>query len=1257
MSVDNDNKNTKNHLDSHNLQESTNKNDTKVAENKEPLRTLVLKKLDDTPLFSDIAGVTNSQINNNPTHTTALNQESSKTNAKDVDISEDAMFNFNMVSTKNDSAEPIALDILKQPSPTLEQPNTSVEQIPNKVKIENKPFIENEVYADATQQQSANNQPVSTNNAENATAESNDSLLSRKEKYDNLAKNRAKNNENFSQAFAKINPKKMVKQNDSEEELTYEEKIDKTLNSIAHLFEPFKTILVSILPKTQGLINKINWFGSFIAKIIKFIALLFPKVIHVIRSGYFTTVVIIILILFALGPIASRLLNTPAYINNLEDSIYKSTGYKVDINGTISFSLFPSLAISLNNVNFYTDTGNNSNDFMLSQLNTNILKIQFKILPLFLGNFSIDRIILQSAVLDVKTSTKHVLDNNVDYDVMMQKVENAIKSKLNNNIKQDIEKLYNQSDNVETPKDNLATLKSLIQSDKNNIPQESKEAVQDNKEPYLDLDLDNKVAPLVNTPPAKVSVNNSLMDNMFAVILKNMVFSLKNIDTITLTKSKINLVNIDDQVLMNINNINGKLSTSFTGKTYSSGSFRFMDSNILYDINLKYSPSKTDMLLKLSFEDSLEQGFTIEAQRDIKTNMIQGNIVDHNSAVLHVVDKFIMPIDFKHIKQSDFNSKFILNSSYLALTNIALVIDDEKYSGNFNWIYKDIENSSVSINMNAEIADITPHFNAYMKYLSTSSAKNSEFISLVETTSRWKIKTINNFQVDNFRVSLNLKDTKFHDSKVDNININFLINSDNKVYIDKFDVMKGDTEIKLLGKIDLDGKSGLLAVQSSGKIEMATNLFNWHKHSDKFLHLLAGNNNSYQIQGKFILDNNHFVINEIMGNLGNLKIDNTYAILLERTGSKELLINSKLNSLDVEYLKNSYRNQFDGLEYQSGKGINVFGLPKSMHIKLNLNVDTMQYHKLHLKDSLLEIDLLNSGFLVKKAMGYSDHGGSFVASFNIDTDVKPVVAGHINFNDFVVKAEELDDLMFNKNKVIGNVSLTGKLRFSGDDYNTPFNDIEGDLTLIKYERLKLNRFANADGLYMTLSTKSKQPNTYFINDLYGRVKIVNSSFEFYPVSILYLQDSKEYRGTFHGLYNFRENTLDATGSVDQVENINNKIEFSVKGLLTNPSITSKTIKSKTSSRVKMPKVKIPPSIHGSKTHKVVNALNDTTKKEHFNNSYNLNVDSSTEKQTKDKLYNKDVSAADDSVNTANSDFKTRYSSNRKNAETIDPMEQ
>ena len=437
MSVDSDNKNTKNHVDSHNLQEGTNNNNAKVEETKEPLRKLVFKKLDDTPLFGDIAMSNSSHTNKTPVKDTALNEESSKTTSKDADIAEDAMFNFNMGSTKNNNVE-----VPKQSASTLEQPNTSVEQIPSNVKIENKPFIENQIDVDAKKQPSENKPAISTNNIKHASLESHNTSIISKDKDDSLANTRAKKPENFSQAFAKINPKKMVKQNDSDEELTYEEKIDKMLSSIAHLFEPFKTILVNILPSTQGFINKINWFGSLIAKIIKLIALLFPKVINFIRSRYFTTFFIVALILFALGPIASRLLNTPAYINNLEDSIYNSTGYKVDINGTISFSLVPSLAISLNNVNFYTDTGNNSDDFMLSHLNTNVLKIKFKILPLFLGNFSIDRIILQSAVLGVKTSPKHVLDSSVDYDVMMQKVENAIKSKLNNTIKKDIEKLY-----------------------------------------------------------------------------------------------------------------------------------------------------------------------------------------------------------------------------------------------------------------------------------------------------------------------------------------------------------------------------------------------------------------------------------------------------------------------------------------------------------------------------------------------------------------------------------------------------------------------------------------------------------------------------------------------------------------------------------------------------------------------------------------------------------------------------------------------
>lgn len=1023
----------------------------------------------------------------------------------------------------------------------------------------------------------------------------------------------------------------------------YEERVNKVISSVASLFAPFKEIIVKTLPFTKGIIKFLDKIGQLIAAIAKFIAMRMPALINFVKSSYFKIIIAVVVILFIGGALISRSVNTQTYIGFLEKSIYKYTGYNATIDGVIKVNFLPSLAISLNKVNLYSteEVPLQKNKFNVSNLNADIIVVKFKFLPLFLGRFVVKDLWLSQANIDIKGSEDYsaTSSEDINFSNIIKNIEQSIATKVNDSLVQEIKQREKQVPNNSSKEDALIKdVKTLIQEDKSQADDKTQEKsfienlqngvdAQDFSSQKVPSNNSNyQLNPTVQTLP---NLNQRVEDNPKGLVYKiasyfvrNFYFSYKATDSIKLSRGQLNVLSSDNKRILVLDNIKADFKTKFNGDVASEGSFRFINTNMDYNLITKFNKEGYSYNASVSFGND-DKTVVFNGAKKYNSDVTFGHVTADGEGLPLFINNFLFKLKSTTLKDANFSATYQLSSNKLKIDNINFKVNKDQYAGNLLWNFSPQKNF-LNVDIKLVSPDVSYILNSYLGSLNNTAVKGAKFLSFVELTNNWKNNTINNFGVSNIRFKISTTNTTLNNQKVQDLNLAFITNSYNKFYIEDLNIDTGTSSLKLTGELDLDSKNGLLALQTKGNVTNTGDLWKLPDNSIKFLNLVGEGKTDYNLSGKIILDNARVVVNDIKGNIGNKIIDNTYALFFQRVDSSDLVITSKLDNINGEYLSTLYKNQLAELKENPDKSINVFGISPNLAIKLNLYAAKFTYKNLNFNNANLEIDLINSGFLLRNFEAQGELGGSVVGSFNVDTSVNPIVAGHLNFDNYVFSLENTSQLAFSKYDLIGNVMLSGKVRFSGSNFMEPFEKVDGEVTFIKYERILLNRFANTAGLYMTLTEeKTKGKSRFLINDLYGKVNIVDSKVNFYPVAFLYILDKVEHRGVFEANYDFVKDNLTASGAVDNTVNINKQIQFNVNGSLLNPTVVKKDITLKRNISGKATYTVDDTIKSTQKTHKVFNNLNNSKDPNNFNNTYNFNMNE-RDKVLKEKNYNRDI---------------------------------
>jgi hypothetical protein len=1049
--------------------------------------------------------------------------------------------------------------------------------------------------------------------------------------------------------------KKEAKVKQLKEKSEFEEKVDKIIDSVAQLFAPFKDLMLKIIPSSKGIIKLLDLFAIMIAKLTKFIILRFPLFVRFLKSKFFRIILIFIIFMFVFGAVFSKIINSNYYVNNLENAIYESTGYKAKINGLIKVSFVPSFSISLSNVSFYVDENinTNSSQFKITQFDANNLKIKFNFFPLFIGNFSIKNIDIIGATLDLQTSDTSSL-KDTDYRDIILGVERSIKSNvsvekineiekkqqsallikpagnLNSNVSQDALALLDNLDSliqgvmpqeespVATPKKEEALPKSEA-IEEETIDNQAEEVLKPEQEEQVDKQSEESSAPLISQKRDSDSLNYSFLSSFLSNAVTNIKFSFNDVDTFVLRRGKINIINKQGQKLLIIDNISSTVSSSFMGNVKSEGIFRFADNNINYLASIDYQKEQMKFNVEFAFASNSADVLKLSGFKNINTGDISADISVKNQGILIFINKFLVEINPKKSKKSSFEAKLLLNSNVFKIYDINMVLNEDIYNGSFTWDFAGSANN-VFIDLRAKLNDLSKISNGIDENLSKSISQGSYFLSAVEEIINWKNAKMNLFKTNNFIVNFKVENTKVNDIIIDNLSIGFLVTNFNKLYVYDFSVKTKEYNAKLTGRLDLDSKSAIIALDANGKISATGQTLGFKPKAIEFLQNIGKEKDSYSLSTKLRLENNKMLFSDFSGVLGDMKLNDTYIIFTQRVGDSDIVVSTKIDELNLTDISNIYNKQITNLTYEKVEDVNIFGLPENFKVKMDIEIKKSTLRGIPFKNVNLDLSLFKTGFSVNKFSALGERGGSLTASISADSVVLPVIAGHINLENLVLRFEDSKDIFFKNTNLVGNVVLNGKIRFNGDSYNNPFTSINGDVTFIKQERISVNRFANIDGLFLTLTDKNTSgKDTIFVNDIYGRANIKDSVIELYPISILYINKNKEYRGVSQAMIDLRDGSIKAEGAGDMSSDTSNKVKFDLQGSFLNPKANVSFFKGARSSSGVKPKEK-DISLVNSKTHSKINNLNNTKNKNNFNNTYNSNISNKSYDKLKDSLY-------------------------------------
>lgn len=1030
-----------------------------------------------------------------------------------------------------------------------------------------------------------------------------------------------------------------------DKELTFEQKIDQVLDSIKQLFVPFKTLMMQTLPFTKSLITVLDKIGWLIGVLTKFIALRFPLLKKVLSSWFLKAVVVVLILLFLSGSILSRFLNTKTNVVSIENAIFKATGYKAKINGLITVSLIPTFSVSLHNVVFDVTSNKQQQEIVgnsnigVSLLESDYLILKFSWLPMIFGHLEVESVNLNKTHINVKVQAHEVQNNNlVQYNQIINKIEKQITQVItpdtNNKSSQALSykshTVANSNINQKlTPEYFNQLVDPHKRSAKVNI-----DDVATGEETSTNIDLDsatnnaNEAQPYNSVDDTVLETDNSVLNRLLTPMLTHIKFNFRDIDKLNIQRGTINVLDDDNKTLLTFNNVAMNIK-SHASNLALDGSYSFMEHNFTYNSQVSFADSDVLFVINSALETNPKQIIEIKGQKNYTDGNITGSITSKQGGILLWLQQLVMDFDINKIQKENFQANFLLNKDFLKITDVDLQLNDIHYSGNVLLALAN-NNKFMNVNLIVDIADATNYAKGYMQHISSiKNEQGSTFLALLNNIEKWKNRKVNLFSLDYLRLNLTIRNTKLYESKLNTLSIAFLMDlPHDKMYVDNFSMGTADTNINVLGKVDLDSKNAIFALQTLGSIQDTAKILHIPNKMELLLTSMAQDSDAYSLSSRVDFVKNRVTFANIKGQLGELPVANNYAIVMERADNLDISLNSQLDNIDFDYLTNIYNKQIADLSFEQKSDINVFGLSDKISLTLDAQVKKLNYKNLKFKNVRFNVDFLKGGFVVDRMLLQGVNGGTAVAVFNSDTSVNPMVVGHVTFDNLVLNFDDLQNFMFSKEKIIGNVVLNGKFKFNSNNLDTPIANTSGEITLIKKERIDLNRFANLDSLYITISEKgSKSNKKIFVNDIYGTLKIKNNVIELYPVSFLYILNNKEYRGALSAMVDLQDATIKVDGEADNTLNINKGLKFNINGDLLNPKIIRLHTLKHGNNVGKAPPKEVDVIEESKKTAVLANGVNDVNGKTYFYNQYDKHSPKYNNKLS-EQFYQKDMQKID-----------------------------
>lgn len=922
------------------------------------------------------------------------------------------------------------------------------------------------------------------------------------------------------------NPRNNEKQNN-------EKKIVYILQSIAQLFQPFKEVILNILPSFKWVINCLDFIGRSISKLILFIVRIVPLAVSFLKGKAFKIIVIVVLLLIVANTIASRIINTTSYKNILAKAIDEATGYHTVIEGRVSVNLLL-LAVSIQNAGFYSAINKNS-DVSLNLLTVNHLNINFSFLSLFLGKLKPKSVYVNTAKIRYKVASAQ------SEDVKFLNMQNKINETTNLSmiIPKDISKVSNSESYNNEPKQYT----SLV----------VQRPTGDNYRKYINLKDVFANEQEETKAPVFVNINKNFLFSFLEGVSKKLTFTLSDLNKFSFNNATLELIDSSNNTIISIDNLYGEMYRKFFGGHYLKGKGRVFDQDMFFNFisNNAKEGNVFNLTASYSNDNFKTKDFILEGNTNT-ADSIKGIVKISGNALKNIVSTTLFDADFINSKDTSLQGSFVYSSAALKISNIDLVINKIKNKASMSYDFSGKGSLELGINLGiSNINDLIYLFGSYEK-----TKEGNTFSNFNEMLLNWQTHKNNTLHSKFFAVNIQVDHANLNEVPLNNINFNAFFDDNDNLYINNFNITGNEFNLQALGKVQLINKSGTVLINSNGSFNGLCSYIKCQDNLKQLLYATSGNVDNYKVLAKMFLSSDRIVLNDINGNLGNKDIKGANATFVERNNVSELLISSKWDNITFNDLYSVYNfNKIAERTYYNSKA-SITGIPDNLTINLNLYANTFNFKGLMFNNFQMESSIINSGILVH-SFSFNDinNNGSIRGSFNFNSKVSPSIIGNIDFSSALIDMKDLKNVIFVQNNIAGKVIVDGSINISGDNYYNGIDRVNGKISLVQYERSRLNQQDKTEGIFLTVMKLPYQGKDYYqIADLYANINIDNNVIRFTPSVFRYVDGKRNYRGSLDGTFDILRNNINIKSILKSETSNNEKLALDIQGSSFEPTV-------------------------------------------------------------------------------------------------------
>ncbi len=897
----------------------------------------------------------------------------------------------------------------------------------------------------------------------------------------------------------------------------YKQDLDKAFKALALLFEPFRTTMLGVLPKSKPIVQLFDAFGRLVKRIVETFFVFGYVVFNFLKGKGFRIIIVVLLIIFILSAILSRVLNSQSYRLSFENAILKSTGYQARINGFLKFSFFPTPRIFFNNVEFikqengFINESKGKDKMQIQSFKASKVSFKFKLLPILLGHFEVDKMAVEGMDIVLKTSSF----NQSNYDnqnKIKDMVANALKKVEGDNNLAGDDVLNNWKEGDTEGK----KFQSSFSKDDFNIYNESKQG---------------------------------LFTSFLASIVGNVKISSDVMNHLYIKRSAVTVITPKGTELLKIHNLSAMLDKSLLNNTKMLGNFNVEDTVLFFKVELKNYKKGKEYKIDSEFsftKQSLElnQGIFLKGNYNKEFNKGYFSLKGLGRDARYLLSLLYGGLDNTNIDNNvAIVADVVVSPVNLKLSHYKVMFKDNEFDGSVYWDYglNNVVNVSVNFfghNLYKEIA----------KYNGNRSLVTSNvFDDLMDRYILFSRNVFSKMQPDFIIFDVNIKKFAVLKKEIrDSFRVK-LLETPNVVYVDSLQFIDENLSIKANGFMNSDLKRLVLNMDVNIKPSEFSKVWGFNSNFQNLVSKV-GKGGEINIIGQGIFATNKAVMSDVSIFLNGKEYENAYIAYEQRVAGSNLALSLKEETIDISNILEVFniKEINDRLS-----GSDVFGVPQKLNLSFNIDAERGFLGKAEFKNVKFKGNIFRSGYTIDN-FELRDNSGVIYGSLNFNRKVMPNIIGNVFFDKYSLDASWLNGLLFDGYKFKSDIFLDGRLEFKGNSYNAALRSLTGDIAFNKKERVLTGRKNNSQGVYVTFT--SDRDKTININDIYGQIKVINGIFDIYPGVFVYLNGGKQTRGQITGDYNLNSDLLNLSGNyqiMQKSKRVTKGIE--IKGDAKNPS--------------------------------------------------------------------------------------------------------